>query len=66
MKLRPQRHEFLRPAGVEVFLGVPAGCGNFGAYLAFVMKILASPGLVDVGFEDYSSGLKYKMWVLNT
>jgi len=66
MKLRSQRCEFLRPAGIEVFLGIPAECGKFGAYPGFLMKILASPRSVDVGFEDYSSGLKYREWVLNT
>lgn len=30
MKLEPQRCEFPRPAGIEMFLGMPAGCGNFG------------------------------------
>lgn len=51
MKPRHPRCECLKPAGVVMSLGMPAGYGSFETYLAFVVKILASPGLVDVGLD---------------
>lgn len=38
---------------------MPAGCGNFGAHLAFVMKILASQMLANGGFDIKYTHIKY-------